>query len=302
MGVVKLHSFIREKCADTIEKTEIKRIKGKTVAVDVSQFMYRFKKNERLMLDMFSMCSLFRKYEINAIFVFDGTPPEEKHNTILDRKTKRNDSLDKYNHLKMFIDEGIVPTNASVLNKLKQLYDNTIYITKKEYDDVRSLFDAYGMRYIVASGEADNLCAYMCKNDIVYAVISDDTDMFALGCPRIIRYLSLLYETIHLYHITKIYKKLDVSESQFRWLCAISLNDYNYKNNNIQMQSSNNKKSFGQNYMSNVHKKTEHRDDNILKIYDVSNIESIGIPMIVNKHYDHRSLKLFLEKYNIFEV
>lgn len=300
MGIVKLHSFIRDRCKECIEKIEIKSIKGKTVAVDVSQFMYRFKKNGRLILDMFSMCSLFRKHDINAIFVFDGTPPEEKQDTILDRKTKRNDSLDKYNHLKMFMDEGIVPSNPYILNKLKQLYDSTIHITKNEYDEVRRLFDAYGMKYIVATGEADNTCAYMCKNDIVYAVISDDTDMFALGCPRIIRYLSLLYETIHLYHINNIYKKLDLSESQFRWLCSISMNDYNCKTNSTQPSST--RKSFGQNYMNDLHKRVENRENDLIKLYDVNNIETNKIPMIVNKHYDHKELILFLEKYNIFEV
>jgi 5'-3' exonuclease len=300
MGIVKLHSFIRDKCKEGIEKIEIKILKGKTVAVDVSQFMYRFKKNKRLILDMFSICSLFRKHDINVIFVFDGIPPEEKQDAILDRKTKRHDNLDKYNHLKMFIDEGIIPANQTILNKLKQLYDNTIHITKKEYDDVRSLFDAYGMRYIVATGEADNLCAYMCKNDIVYAVISDDTDMFALGCPRIIRYLSLLYETIHLYHINKIYKTLDVSESQFRWLCAVSINDYNYKNNSTNQSTTS--KSFGQNYISNLHKKVENRDTDLIKLYDVSHLETNNIPMIVNKHYDKKQLSSFLERYNIFEV
>lgn len=300
MGIVKLHSFIRDKCKESIEKIDIKTLKGKTVAVDVSQFMYRFKKSKRLILDMFSMCSLFRKYDINAIYVFDGIPPEEKQNALMDRKTKRDDNLDKYNHLKMFIDEGVVQPNPTILNKLKQLYDNTIHITKKEYDEVRNLFDAYGMRYIVAIGEADNLCAYMCKNDIVYAVISDDTDMFALGCPRIIRYLSLLYETIHLYHINKIYKKLDVSESQFRWLCSVSLNDYNFNKNSS--QNSTVRKSFGQNYMSDLHKKVENRDNELIKLYDVSDLETESIPMIVNKHYEHKHLLSFLEKYNIFEV
>ena len=54
--------------------------------------MYQFKGSNALLENFYKMIMLFREYHIVPIFVFDGTPPEEKKSEILNKRdeTKKN--------------------------------------------------------------------------------------------------------------------------------------------------------------------------------------------------------------------
>jgi len=61
----------------------------------------------------------------------------------------------------------------------------------------------------------------------VWACLSEDTDLFVYGCPRVLRYLSLLNHTAVLYDMEKILCELGLTQSQFREICILSGTDYN---------------------------------------------------------------------------
>jgi predicted transcriptional regulator len=52
-------------------------------------------------------------------------------------------------------------------------------------------------------------------------------DMFVYGCPRVIRYLSLLNHTLVLYDMKGILSELGISQKELREICIISGTDYN---------------------------------------------------------------------------
>ena len=159
MGIRLLHRFINETCNHSIEKIHLKQLRGKRIAVDISIYMYKFKHTDTLIENIFNMCTLFRYYKIHPIFVFDGVPPKEKEKEIQQRYLKKQ----KYRN------------DEKTYNR---------YVLKTEdIENVKLLFDYYGMNYIVAHGEADNLCAYLCRTKKVFACLSEDTDMFVFGCP-----------------------------------------------------------------------------------------------------------------------
>ena len=54
-----------------------------------------------------------------------------------------------------------------------------IKITREDVDLIKSLFDAYGISHITAIGEADILCASLVLKKKVYAVLTEDMDLFA---------------------------------------------------------------------------------------------------------------------------
>jgi hypothetical protein len=56
-------------------------------------------------------------------------------------------------------------------------------------------------------------------------------DMFVYGCPRVIRYLSLLNHTTVLYEQKGILESLGVTQKELREICVISGTDYNIYNN-----------------------------------------------------------------------
>jgi hypothetical protein len=99
-----------------------------------------------------------------------------------------------------------------------------------DFERVKMLLQALGVQYIMATGEADALCAQMVLKRKAHACMSDDTDMFVHGCPRVLRHLNLMDETATLYDMSKILNLLGISMTEFRQICVVSGTDYNCTN------------------------------------------------------------------------
>jgi 5'-3' exonuclease len=102
-----------------------------------------------------------------------------------------------------------------------------VYISKNQIEHVKKLIHNYGMSYCDAPNEADELCALLTIKGIVWACLSEDMDMFIYGCPRVLRYLSLLNHTFVLYDTKKILNKINIDQDELREICVISGTDYN---------------------------------------------------------------------------
>ena len=66
------------------------------------------------------------------------------------------------------------------------------------------MFQSCGISYIEADGEADKWCAKLVLSGKAYACISEDMDMFAYGCPFVLRYVSLCKHNAILYDLEGI--------------------------------------------------------------------------------------------------
>ena len=98
----------------------------------------------------------------------------------------------------------------------------------------KSLITNYGMSYIQSIGESDPLCVELVKTNVAYACLSDDMDMIAYGCPRVLRYFSLLKETVIQYNYKHILKNLNkITEKDFTTLCILAGTDYGQFPKNI---------------------------------------------------------------------
>jgi len=64
----------------------------------------------------------------------------------------------------------------------------------------------------------------------VWACLSEDMDMFVYGCPRVIRYLSLLNHTAVIYDMKGIIENLCITQKELREICVLSGTDYNSLN------------------------------------------------------------------------
>jgi 5'-3' exonuclease len=205
------------------------------------------------------MISIFRENNIIPIFVFDGKPPAEKNDTIAFRKKTKINARDEYYRLKQILDdiesdvavsdcesandgggggsgeETVVHTTSNtadirtMMDKLKKKF---VILKAEHIQNAKTLLQAYGMTYIESPGEADMLCAKLVSKNIVYACLSEDTDMFVYGCSRVLRYLSLTTSTVILYDFQEIIKTLDMTTYEFRQLCIIYGCDYLPKNEN----------------------------------------------------------------------
>ena len=144
------------------------------------------------------------------------------------RREERHNKWVEYDKLKD--KENLTEKEKLKLYKLKRTLTK---IRWEDIDKVKRLLDYYGIKHIQAIGEADRLCASLVIKKKVYAVLSEDMDLFAYGSTVVIRYLSLVSHTCVVFNYKNILNKLNITSSDFKLLCAISGNDYLKNEKNI---------------------------------------------------------------------
>jgi 5'-3' exonuclease len=128
---------------------------------------------------------------------------------------------------------------SSIIDMESALYDlrkQCVRVRGSELSDVKRLMRAFGMRYIEADGESDNMCAQIVKLGIAHACMSDDMDMLLYNCPRVLRNFNIDQETVIEYDLQQILAMLDVSICEFRSICILSGTDYNPHNFDTSIQ------------------------------------------------------------------
>lgn len=233
MGIRHLNRFLLANCShQSIHKICFKYLCGKTVVVDTSIYMYKFMEKGALLENMYQMISVFRKYNIIPVFIFDGKPPKEKKELLIQRKIEKTEAEVKYNELKKQLDIAaqVEEEKEDIISEMETLKKKFIRIRETDIQSVKQLITSYGIMYIESYGEADQLCAYLVKNNYAWACVSDDMDMFVYGCSRVLRHMSLIHHTGILYETQEILANLDIPLSEFRNILVLSGTDYNIFN------------------------------------------------------------------------
>ncbi len=91
----------------------------------------------------------------------------------------------------------------------------------------KSLLDFYGIAYVEAYGEADGMLAQLCNENVVDAVVSDDSDLLAFGCKKLLRNFDVHNDEITEYRLDNILETLSLSYSQFLDMCILMGTDFN---------------------------------------------------------------------------
>lgn len=245
MGIRALNKFLQAKCKSSIKSIPLSELSGKKIAVDISIYLYKYISENALLENLYLMISLFRTNNITPIFIFDGKPPVEKNETIATRKKNKTDAREEYYRLKVLVESMKTGTDADTDTELdeqkqkqkeyeindmsqamEQLKKKFVSIKYDDIQNVKTLLQAYGVTYFEAPGEADILCAKLVTNNLVYACLSEDTDMFVYGCGRVLRYLSLTLSNVVIYDLNDILKTLNVSMDVFKKICILYGCDY----------------------------------------------------------------------------
>jgi len=229
MGIRYLNKFLRDQCGRSIKVTNISELSGKKIAVDISIYIYKYATEGNLIENIYLMLSIFRYYNIIPIFIFDGKPPKEKNELIKKRKDDKQKFENEYNNLKTDLECNNYKNNdkQEVIKNMIELKKKFVYINKEQINQVKNLIKVYGATYYDAPGEADVLCASLVIKNKVWGCLSDDMDMFVYGCNNIIRYLSLLKNTIVIYNMKGILDNLGITQKELRQICVLSGTDYN---------------------------------------------------------------------------
>ena len=84
-----------------------------------------------------------------------------------------------------------------------------------------------GISYYESDGESDGICAKLVRKRHAFACLSEDMDMFIYGCPRVLRYLSLLKSSVVMYDLKGIMNSLRLPFEDFQSICVLAGTDYN---------------------------------------------------------------------------
>ncbi len=269
MGIKHLFKFLSEH-SDNIKEINISNYYGKKIAIDISILIYQVIITIRNsgsdlvndkghitshILGLFNKTIYFLNKGIIPIYVFDGKPPKLKQKTLDTRKNNKSKAFEKFNNA------------SNVLDKIKY-FKRSVIITKEQINQCKELLDLMGIPYINAIEEADSELSSLCKNNLVYAVLTEDLDILTFGAPRIIKGLYNNKKQIIELDLVNILNNLKLTHEQFIELCIL----------------------FGCDYCSSI---CNLKPNDIFKIYSqnksidntIKHIKSLGINIPNNYNY-----------------
>ena len=226
MGIRKLNKFLQEKCAESITKRSLFQMKNKKIVVDASNLLYKLNVDGELIPMLYQTIITFKYYNIIPLFVFDGTPPDDKKEKLNERRKMRAEAAEQYATLMEDIETKNIALNDTLRGVIDRLERTKTRLSIQLIYEAKYLLKSCGIPYIDAVNEADELCAFLVNSGVAWAVISEDMDLFAHGCLRIIRYFSVFKQNCVVYELSGILSKLKMNIDDFRAMCVVCSNDY----------------------------------------------------------------------------
>ena len=259
MGVNGLHDVLKKYAPDIYKTKKLKEYAYKKVAIDTTLYLYKYKAilGEKWLNGFLNLIACLRKNDIHAIFIEDGKPPQEKSN----ERKKRSEQKEKLEQKIYEVEEAINlyhrtgevnPILFDVSTKddskvkkllgdvqikrvnifsceayLKKLKLQNVKITKEDFKTIQSLFEILDVPFYKPEMEAETFCCWLCKNGIVDAVLSEDTDVLAYGTPIFLTKINTNDESVVEIDFQELISILKITEESFRDLCILCGNDYN---------------------------------------------------------------------------
>ena len=194
MGIKGLTTLIKKYVPESIKEHPYEYFKGSIIAIDTSILLYKFHYSNNNpnahIIGFLNKCLRYIRSGIIPVFILDGKPPPEKKNILNKRLKQRNKVELKIKELKkLLLTETYNEENnkSEIIAKIKKLNKQTISVTKEHHAESKELLQSLGFTVINSIGEAEELCALLQKENIVDFTYSDDTDVFVLGCKKVLR-------------------------------------------------------------------------------------------------------------------
>tara|TARA_B100001093_G_scaffold518817_1_gene605118 strand:- start:1968 stop:2927 length:960 start_codon:yes stop_codon:yes gene_type:complete len=311
MGIRLLNRFLKESCKTNV--IHFNQLENKKIAIDIYNYIYRFLGNNRLLEELDSLCCSFHRYKIRPLFVFDGKNREEKKEELEKRRIQRDVANKEYEKIIAKFEKS--PKSLKLKKKLTILNRERVKLTKWDIVDVKKYLDLSGMKYIDANGEAEELCTELVNKNKVFACMSEDTDLFAFGCKRIIRSVHFKKETFVMYEMEHFLNYLNLDIDSFRMVCTLSYNDYTNTNArkhfiyfinllNLYKQLDNNCSCDGfvkwlvnNNYILNDEEANYYSVKDIYNLSDKNLMKNMKFISIQNGNYNKRKInELFIDR------
>jgi 5'-3' exonuclease len=261
MGIKTLNKFLSKHISSLYTcRKPLTSYSNKKIAIDTSIYLFELKQKYKTkwVIGLVNFITLFRKNNINAVFIFDTKSPQEKDATKQERRDKRREitnrisqikeAMENYNktniiddillkimdkrqsEMSLLLSDSEISSyvNMNAINKeLDMLSRQVINITHEDVLLTKEILNSLGVSFYDSDNEAETLCAYLCYHKIVDAVLSNDTDVLAYQTPLFLTKLSYTDETVAEVEYELVLNNLELSNNQFTDLCIMSGTDYN---------------------------------------------------------------------------
>ncbi|XP_077586459.1 exonuclease 1 [Stigmatopora nigra] len=226
MGIPGLLQFIK----DAGEPINVKKYKGQTVAVDTYCWLHKgaFSCAEKLAkgepTDQYvwycmKFVDMLFSFNVKPILVFDGRNLPSKREVEKARKLRRETNLQKGRQL----------LRDGKLSEARDCFGRCVNITPTMAHDLIKVARARGVDCIVAPYEADAQLAYLTKAGLAHAVITEDSDLLAFGCKKVILKMDKLGNGLEIdqSNLGRCRSLGNIfTEQKFRYMCILSGCDY----------------------------------------------------------------------------
>ncbi|XP_006902581.1 PREDICTED: exonuclease 1-like [Elephantulus edwardii] len=226
MGIQGLLQFIKE----ASEPIHVRKYKGQVVAVDTYCWLHKGaipcaeklakgEPTDKYVGFCMKFVTMLLSHGIKPILVFDGCTLPSKKEVEKSRKERRQANLLKG---KQLLREGKI-------SEARDCFTRSVNITHAMAHRVIKAARSLRVDCLVAPYEADAQLAYLNKAGIVQAIITEDSDLLAFGCKKVILKMDHLGNGLEIDQCRfGMCRQLgDVfTEEKFRYMCILSGCDY----------------------------------------------------------------------------
>lgn len=248
MGIKDLKQAIAKYCPENKKQIKYSELSGKTITVDTSIYLYKFKYGDNNFLYRFlKQIEWFYKNDIKLIYVFDGKPPQEKNNIISERRNIKKQKYERKEQIEskiIQIDDELKKNEPDKLKiysdqkkilkgELKKINNSIINITDKDIQLLKDLFDICNIQYICANTEAELICSHLTISHGVFGCLTDDTDVLPNKCINFLTDYNFKSNFLTVYSYDDVVSGLKMTDDEFIDFCILCGCDYSPKIRNL---------------------------------------------------------------------
>lgn len=234
MGSKKLNNLLKKKIKNIKNVNNFDEFIGKKVGIDLSLFICKFLYNkDNILEELIKQNLLFNNYNITPYYVFDGMYPDEKIDTINNRKNKKSKVNKKIKRLEEIKNEFNKDFKYLIDKNINKLKKRLIYINDDIINTIKLFFNYSNIIYFQFNYESDVVLSSLSKYNIIDYVISDDIDLIVYGSKYMLKNFSFKHKSCVIYSKDDILSKLDIDYDQLIILNLLLGCDYNEKIKNI---------------------------------------------------------------------
>jgi 5'-3' exonuclease len=230
MGIRGLGGFIKWKLPNV--RKSIQWPAGDRWGIDCSCLLYRARGSSFNPLTVIaSLIVRMRRNGIQVVVIFDGRPPVAKADVVDQRRVARQAIHKEMAELK----EDLTAVDLTELAKAElekrhaALQKKAPVVTGGDKDELKQFLYACGVQFITASGEADDVLAYLCRTGFLQGVVSTDMDMLARGVPFLVIPETMDTTVLTTIKLSDLLSGLGLQYPQFVDACMLMGSDYSGK-------------------------------------------------------------------------